>query len=135
MLVEFSQQGIPFEEMQLCIKSLLGAGWFPVIAHAERYGKSYRGMDDIRWMKENGCRLQINLYSIKDDISLERRALTRKMIEERLVDYAGTDAHKMTHRPPSIANGMKELKELFAISDENYVKQIAYENARRELNM
>ena len=116
-----------------------------MIAHAERYGKSYRGMDDIRWMKENGCRLQImkengcrlqiNLYSIKDDISLERRALTRKMIEERLVDYAGTDAHKMTHRPPSIANGMKELKELFAISDENYVKQIAYENARRELNM
>lgn len=127
VLVEFPQDGIPFEEIQECIRGLTGAGWLPVIAHAERYDKSYRSIDDIRWLKENGCRIQINIYSIKEDISKQRRTLTRQMLEEKLVDFLGTDSHRMNHRPPRIVNGIKELSRIIA---PEYLKQIVWGNVQ-----
>ena len=89
-------------------------------------------MEDIRWLKDQGCKLQINLYSLAGDINKERRDLTRKMIKERMVDFLGTDAHRMSHRPPRIASGMKVLNE---IADPEYVREISYQNAERFLKM
>lgn len=58
-----------------------------MIAHAERYAKSYRGIEDIHWLKEHGCRIQVNIYSIKEDISEKRRILVQEMLSENLVDF------------------------------------------------
>ena len=132
VLVEFSQGGIPFEEIKICVTRLVNSGWIPVIAHAERYGKSYRSIDDVRWLKEQGCLIQINLYSIASDTSPERQEFTRQMIREKLVDFLGSDTHRMNHRPPKIANGMKALMET---DDQKYVRKIAYQNARDLLKM
>ena len=54
------------------------------------------------------------------------------MVQEKLVDFLGTDAHRMDHRPPKIAYGMKDLME---IADPDYAIQIAYQNARDLLKM
>ena len=110
ILVEFSQKGQPFETIKECVLRLEEAGWIPVIAHAERYGKSYRGIEDVRWLKEHGCRLQINLYSLEADVSPERKEFTKQMLREKLVDFIGTDTHRMDHRPPKIAKGMKAFR-------------------------
>ena len=126
VLTEFSQRKIPFEDIKICVTQLTDAGWIPVIAHAERYIKSYRGIEDVRWLKEQGCLIQINLYSIATDTNPERQEFTRQMIEDKLVDFLGSDAHRMDHRPPKIANGMKALA---GMADPEYVRRIAYKNA------
>ena len=132
VLVEFSQSGLPFERIQEFVMELKGAGWIPVIAHTERYYKSYRGIEDVCWLKEQGCKIQINVYSLAGERKQMIVDLARQMVKEKLVDFLGTDSHRMSHRPPKIANGMKELME---IADPEYVKRIAYENARDLLGM
>ena len=132
VLVEFSQEGQPFEEIRNCVLRLKEAGWIPVIAHAERYERSYRSIEDVRWLKEQGCRIQVNLYSLEADISPERKAFTKQMLLEKLVDFTGTDTHRMNHRPPKIANGMRFLMETV---DPEYARKIAYQNARDLLGM
>ena len=127
VLVEFSQSGIPFDDIQEIVLELKAAGWIPVIAHAERYYRSYKGIEDVRWLKNQGCRLQINVYSLAGESNQRIGDLAREMVAEKLIDFLGTDAHRMNHRPPKIANGMKELME---IAEADYVKRIAYENAR-----
>ena len=126
VLVEFPQTGIPFEDIRTCVVHLTERGWIPVIAHAERYAKSYRGIEDIHWLKEHGCRIQVNIYSIKEDISEKRRILVQEMLSEKLVDFLGTDAHRMDHRPPKVYKGIQELIRMAGVE---YAKQIAFENA------
>ena len=132
VFIEFSQKGIPFEDIKDCVCQLKKAGWIPVIAHAERYGKSYRNIDDVRWLRNEGCLIQINLYSLVADSDQERREFTKQMVKEKLVDFIGTDGHRMSHRPPRIARGMRVLME---IADEEYARQIAYLNARDLLQL
>lgn len=130
VLIEFSQNGLPFETIKESVLELKAAGWIPVIAHAERYYKSYKGITDVRWLKEQGCRIQINAYSLAGESKKSTRDLARQMVKEKLVDFLGTDAHKMYHRPPKVANGIKALME---ISDTEYATKIAYQNAENLL--
>ena len=131
VLVEFSQSGLPFERIQEFVMELKEAGWIPVLAHAERYYKSYRGIEDVRWLKEQGCKIQINAYSLEGG-NQNVKEQARQMVQEKLVDFLGTDAHRMPHRPPKVASGIKTLME---IADQEYVKQIAYQNAKDLLKM
>ena len=127
VMVEFSQSGIPFERIQESVLELKEASWIPVIAHAERYYLSYKGKEDVRWLREQGCKIQINIYSLAGESNKDIRDLARDMVMEKLVDFLGTDAHRMDHRPPKVAYGMKALTK---ITDPEYAKQIAYQNAK-----
>ncbi len=132
VLAEFSQGKIPFDDIKFCVTKLKEASWVPVIAHAERYTKSYRGMEDVRWLKENGCLIQINLYSLDADPCEERKEFTRQMVREKLSDFVGTDAHRLTHRPAKAAGGMKVLTK---IADPAYAQKVAFANAAQLLCM
>ena len=103
-----------------------------MIAHAERYYKSYSGIADVRWLKEQGCKIQINAYSLAGDRKRKVQDLARQMVQEKLADFLGTDAHRMFHRSPKVAGGMKELMK---IADLDYVRRIAFQNAKELLKI
>ena len=54
------------------------------------------------------------------------------MLREKLVDFIGTDTHRMDHRPPKIAKGMKALLKTV---DTEYAMDIACRNAENLLGM
>ncbi len=62
-------------------------------------------------MREAGALIQINLYSIQNDSSEDRRVLTRKLLMAELVDFVGTDAHRLSHRPPVLEDGIRWIEE------------------------
>ena len=132
VLAEFSPMGEPFSDMEECVDKLLAADWIPVIAHAERYGKTYAGIEDVRRLKERGCLIQINVFSVWRQPNEETKSLANHMLKERLVDFLGTDTHRLMHRPPRIAQKMQYLAETY---DEDYIRRIAYGNAKELLGV
>jgi hypothetical protein len=48
------------------------------------------------------------------------------LLDNKIVDFVGSDAHRIDHRPPAVAKGIEYL---YANYDEEYVDNILYNNA------
>jgi len=92
LLVETSYFNAPLN-MESTLKEIAHTGYFPIIAHPERYFyvsdlKTYR-----HW-KELGARLQLNLLSLGGYYGPEAREKAFALLSAGLYDYAGTDLHR-----------------------------------------
>lgn len=92
LLVETSYFNAPLN-MEATLQDIKHAGYFPMIAHPERYFyvsdiKTYR-----RW-KELGARLQLNLLSLGGYYGSEAREKAFDLLNAGMYDYAGTDLHR-----------------------------------------
>lgn len=132
VLIEFPTGGIKFEQAKYCVDVLINAGWIPVIAHCERYSYIFDGINDIKTLKEMGCLIQINAYSLTEEANEVTRSFANEIADAKLADFIGTDAHRTTHRPPRILNGVKEIYKRF---DKEYADAICYKNAVRYLEI
>ena len=51
----------------------------------------------------------------------KKRAPANALLSEEMVDYIGSDAHCLDHRPPVVSDGVSALSKLYG---ERYAKQI-----------
>ncbi len=79
------------------IFELRAAGYQPVIAHPERYKYLHGRLDDAAEWREKGALLQINLNSLAGYYGPSERRAVEQLIDRKLVDFAGTDAHGLKH--------------------------------------
>ena len=114
--------------MDQCIERLMSAGYIPVIAHVERYRKIT--MEGIRGMKKKGALLQINAYSIVNEMNAQIGEIANRCLTERLVDFIGSDAHRMNHRPPEMKDGVDDL---WIKCTRDYIKLITEINPKQLL--
>lgn len=127
VLSEFS----PWEEEEdavYCLRMLQEEGYCPILAHAER-------CDFVNWysarrLKEMNILIQINIYSIREEMSPQIRERAKMLLRNHFVDFTGSDAHRMDHRAPSVSTGSKYLYEKF---DRDYVDLILSGNARERI--
>lgn len=103
VLVEFN----PLEDFDYIrggIHSLLMGGYYPILAHAERYQNVCArkfGIDDLIDM---GCYMQVNAGSIMGKNGLKTKRLAKGMLKQRQVHFVATDAHDMGKRAPYLAD-------------------------------
>ncbi len=76
---------------------LRAGGYQPVIAHPERYKYLHGRVDELPRWKEKGALLQLNLNSLAGYYGPAERHLAEQIIDQKLVDFAGTDAHGLKH--------------------------------------
>lgn len=112
------------KDVMYYLNLLLEKGWIPVIAHAERMDDL--SIDIIRAMRDAGCKMQINAYSIVEEKNEITRGRALALLDNQLVDFVGSDAHRLDHRPPAVEKGIDFL---YANYDEQYVDDILYNNA------
>lgn len=112
------------KDVMYYINLLLDKGWIPVIAHAEHLDDL--SVETLREMKEAGCKIQINAYSIAEEKNEVTKSRALALLENQLVDFVGSDAHRLDHRPPKVATGIEYL---YANFEEEYVDDILYNNA------
>ena len=129
VLAEFSQWATP-ETARICTEALIRGGWKPIIAHMERYHNLRQNGGLVDTLREMGCRIQINTYSVFGEEDPAIRNWARQLVAEKKVDFLGTDAHRTSHRPPSARQG---LNWLYKNHDRAYIDAIAFGNARRLL--
>ena len=111
-------------DVKYYLNLLLEKGWIPVIAHAERMDDL--SIDIIKEIKDAGCKIQINVYSIAEEKNEKTRNRALALLDNQLVDFVGSDAHRIDYRPPAVENGIEYL---YANYDEQYVDDILHNNA------
>lgn len=136
VLMEFKPPGTKgMEEMNYCLEYALDHGYVPIIAHAERYKSIYDNpLEDLVRIKEFGCLVQINLYSIEQDRGLvgggSRKKLANLFLNHQLVDFVGTDTHRLDYKSPETAIGASALRGKYG---DEYAEQVLLTNAENLL--
>ena len=125
VLMEFSQWVYP-ENTVPCVEALVKAGYKPIIAHMERYKYLRDNMELVVRFRELGALIQLNAYSLFDEMDDSIKNWARLLVQERKVDFLGTDAHRTYHRPPSAEYGLNWLYENV---EQAYADAIAWGNA------
>lgn len=129
VLMEFSPWAYP-ENTIPCVETLLSAGYKPIIAHMERYKYLRDNMELVNRFRELGALIQLNTYTLFDEMDESIKNWARRLVLEQKVDFLGTDAHRTYHRPPSAEYGLSWLYENV---DREYADAIAWENAQKLL--
>ena len=136
VLMEFSPHRTDgMREMIYCLDYALNKGYIPIIAHVERYETLYDDpLQDMLRIKELGCLIQINLYSIEQDQGLvgggSRKELANMFLHNRLVDFVGTDTHRLDYKSPEAAVGAAALRKKYGAE---YADAVLYQNAEKML--
>ena len=73
------------------------AGYRPILAHPERYTFWSKDWDKYTELRDKGVLFQLNLVSLTGCYSPEVKKIAEKLIDENMVDWAGTDCHGMNH--------------------------------------
>lgn len=91
LLVETSYYNPPFD-LDGILRSVRSKGYFPILAHPERY--LYMNDRDYERLKSEGVRLQLNLSSLAGFYGSTARKNALKLLSRGYYDYTGTDLHR-----------------------------------------
>ncbi len=94
LLVEMSylQPPINFEE---AIIKTASNGFYPILAHPERYGFLHNRMRKYTDYKEQGILFQMNLLSLGDYYGKEVPKVANELLQEDLIDFLASDVHNL----------------------------------------
>ena len=96
ILIEFSMIGESIDILDVIFK-LTSRGYIPILAHPERYPYYANRLHLFESIYQQGCRLQVNLLSLCGHYGKQQQELGWKLIKMDIVDYLGTDAHRIEH--------------------------------------
>lgn len=112
MLVETSYFTPPFD-MDQKIERVKKAGYFPLLAHPERY--VYMGPADYNSLLDRGVRLQLNLYSLFGMYGPDAQDKSRRLLKQGAYSAVGTDTHRMRQLSFALSTAALSSKEISAI--------------------
>lgn len=92
LLVETSYFNPPMDLKEI-LKRIKNKGYFPVLAHPERY--VYMGKDDYRALKEQDIRFQLNLSSLAGAYGVETQKKARWLLKKEYYNLVGSDLHSL----------------------------------------
>lgn len=96
LLVEMSFLQAPLNFDQAIIK-VASAGYYPILAHPERYKFLHLRSGKYRKFREQGISLQLNLLSLCDYYDKEVQKMALKLLDEGMVDFVASDVHRVEH--------------------------------------
>lgn len=109
VLVEF-YHSVLLQVMEHAVYSLLEAGYWPVIAHAERYHCVLRHPEYVERLVNIGAYIQVNADLFAVWPSAEMRKLRKYLLKNRYLHFVATDAHNAGTRAPRLEQTMKYLE-------------------------
>jgi tyrosine-protein phosphatase YwqE len=104
LLVEMSylQPPINFEE---AIIKTASKGFYPILAHPERYGFLHHRMRKYKEYKEHGILFQMNLLSLGEYYGKEVPKVALDLLDDGLIDFVASDIHNIGQ-----LNALKKLR-------------------------
>ena len=128
VLTELYPDATP-NEAEHIVRSMLDAGWKPILAHVERYPALFDD-DTISELINLGAKIQFNLYSLEEenDDNLKQRA--RYLVENKYAHFIGSDAHRINYRTPKYEAGVQYLIDH---CDEEYVEKLCFKNVEEHI--
>ena len=93
LLVETSYFNPPYD-MDGILNNIKSKGWYPVLAHPERY--MYMDFKRYEQLKGMNVEFQLNITSLIGAYGSEPKAKAEKMLQAGMYDYSGTDLHRLS---------------------------------------
>lgn len=124
VLLEFS----PLEDYEHIRKgaySLLMGGYYPVLAHVERYQNVCSKKDGVDELIDMGCYIQVNAGSVMGKNGVKVKRIVRNMLKRRQVHFVATDAHDLKKRAPYLADCAAFISKKYG---EDYSEKLFCEN-------
>ena len=123
------------EEVEYCLRYAIDEGFIPIVAHVERYSRIYDNpLENLKTIKKLGCRTQINLYSVEQDRGLvgggTRKELANLFLKNKLVDFVGTDTHRLDYKSPEAEVGAEAIQRLYP----DVAEDVLYKNCQVLIN-
>ena len=119
------------DEVIECVSKVRNQTKFkPIIAHIERYRWLFDDSQIFTAIKKMQIPVQINAYSLIEDNDEDKIIFLKKLLQEKLITFIGSDSHGTGHRPVRLERGVKYLYEN---CDEEYAKDVCYRNAEKML--
>lgn len=129
VLIEFAP-GVSYREMYRAVRKLLNSGYWPILAHMERY-RCLRNEENLDDLRAAGCLMQMNYSGLSGPwFRSETRWKKRKVLTDK-IDFLGTDMHRLDYRPPKIEKAVKWLE---GCAGKGIVQKIMIENPHYILN-
>lgn len=92
LLVETSYFNPPME-LEATLKRIQSKGYYPLLAHPERY--EYMGKKEYYALKESDIYFQLNLSALVGMYGKRVKAKAEMLLRERMYDYVGMDVHSL----------------------------------------
>jgi protein-tyrosine phosphatase len=128
LLVELSPY-LSFELLDVGIGRILQAGFFPLLAHVERYEIFRDRPQRLAAHIARGCVAQVNGNSVLTEGRRQRTA--HDLLRRGLVHVIASDSHGSVRRPPNLRPASEELLRRFS---REQVKAWMFDNPGRLLN-
>ena len=100
VLLEFSPDS-ERRRIQNAVYQFLSEGYYPIIAHMERYQAFQKHPEFIGVMADMGAYYQINAGSILGAAGWNTKRFAKTMLKSGMVQFIATDAHDLESRCPS----------------------------------
>lgn len=102
VLVEFDPSA-DYDYIRNGVYALLLGGYYPIIAHVERYKNVCCKTERITELVDMGGFMQVNAGSIMGKFGISTKQLTKKMLKQDLIHFVATDAHDLDKRTPRLS--------------------------------
>lgn len=122
-LVEFSFYSDGEEETHI-LRSILKAGYQPIVAHPERYVYVQEDPELINRWKQMGCLFQVNRGSLLGRFGRRPQYMAGELVERGFATVVASDAHSPRRRTPWLQDAWELLsQELSPVAAEYLLKR------------
>lgn len=101
VLLEFSPEAEK-RKIQNALYQFLSEGYYPIIAHVERYGAFLSDLEFALEISEMGAYYQVNTGSLLGKSGWKTKRFVKTLIKGGLVQFVASDAHDIEKRRPEI---------------------------------
>ena len=126
VLIEF-MPSTEYRDIQHAVMDVQQSGYYPIIAHVERYECLLKKPVYIEELKELGAFIQVNASGIMGERSRLEKKFIKGLLKKGEVDFVATDAHRDNTRQPFIKKCSEYLEKKFG---QEYTKQMLIDNPR-----
>lgn len=94
------------------VYEMLGYKLVPILAHPERYSFVQNDPSLIYDLVQKGVLMQLNYGSILGLYGTRAQIIARKLLENNMVHFLGSDVHKQNSIYPKVPEAIKEIKKI-----------------------
>lgn len=109
ILVEFNV-GLEYKKIYEAIKRFTMRGYYPIIAHVERYVALFKHEDLIKELVDTGAYIQVNAETFMGGIFDPYKKFCLGLADKGLVHFLGSDAHNNNNRRPIMEQAVNVLR-------------------------
>jgi protein-tyrosine phosphatase len=112
--IPYTSEPVNLPEM---VFHIITGGYQPVLAHPERYFYFHKNFKDYKKLKDLGFILQVNLLSLTGYYGKNAARAARYLLDEGLIDLAGTDLHHSRHLSAFRVVGNEKLLHKYVLNE------------------